>query len=57
MTCFFSRSRDKLEWSYLHSYSAYGHQTWLDGDFPWVASTQNFIRSSGHVVLRGHVTN
>ena len=30
-----SRSRDKLKTLYLHYQSAYGHQTWQDGNLPW----------------------
>ena len=29
-----TRSRNKLKPLYLHYYSAYGHQTWQDGDSP-----------------------
>ena len=31
------RSRDNLKAFYLYYQSAYGHQTWQDGNLPWYA--------------------
>ena len=41
---------------YLHYQSAYGHQTWQDGNLPWRAPTHKVICLFDHVVLRDDVT-
>ena len=35
----------------------YGHKTWQDGDFPWMASTHKITWLYNHVVLRDCATN
>ena len=34
-----------------------GHQTWWDGDLPFIASTNKVTQTFGHVVLQDHITN
>ena len=50
-----SRSRDKQK--YLHYQSAYGHQTWEDGNLPWWAPAYKIRWPFDHLVLGDHLTN
>ena len=36
---------------HLHYQSAYGHQTWQDGNFPWWASIHKVTWPFDHMVL------
>ena len=46
-----SWSRDKLKTLYLDYLSAYGHQTWLDGNLPCWAPAHKVTLTFDHVVL------
>ena len=51
----FARSRDKLTPLYLHCHSAFGHQTWQNGDLSRGAPNHKVTQRCDHVVLQSHV--
>ena len=52
-----ARSREILKSLYIHYYSAYGYQTWQDGNLPWWAPAYKVTWPFDHMVLQDHVTN
>ena len=46
-----SRSRDKLKTLYLNYESAYGHQTWEDGNLAWWTPVHRVKWPFDHVIL------
>ena len=51
----------KVTWQkkliYLYYQSAYGHQTWQDGNLTWRAPTHKVKQRLDHMVLQVHVTS
>ena len=46
--------RDKLKSLYLYYHNAYGHQTWQDGDLPWLSFNHKVIWPYNHMALWDH---
>ena len=54
----FNKSRSCDKWKpYLHNQSAYGYQTFQDGNVPWLAPALKVTWPFDHVVLGDHVRN
>ena len=51
------RSRDKLKSSYLHYYSAYGHQNKQDGNLSWWVPAYKVTWPVDHMVTWDRMTN